>query len=156
MRTAYLPIALILAFAMPATAQQNQPSPEQIQQMINQAQQQGGGRIKIDTNMIMAAMGMSKCMQEKVGEEGMQKMADAGKALNEKVKPLCAAGQRDEAMELQVDFARSMMKTPEYAGMRACADKFKSAFKGPEFADIRAVMDNPEQTDKHICDYQQS
>lgn len=152
----FVAISLLL-LAAPAFAQTQQPSPDQIQNMINQVQQQGqahGQRITINSEMIMAAMGAHSCMQEKIGKAGMKKLEESGKALQASVKPLCAAGKRDEAMERQQAYAKSMMASPEYAGVRYCADQYKDAFKGPPFDDILSVIEQPDKTEKHICDYQ--
>jgi hypothetical protein len=157
MKTAFI---VALLFVAPALAQTQQPSPQQIQNMINQAQQQGqaaggGQRITVNSEMIMAAMGMHACINERIGEKGMQKVADSAKRLQETVKPLCNAGKRDEAMARQKAYAKSMMGSPEYTGIKFCADKFKNSFQGPQFDEVRAVLAQPDQTDKHICDYQQ-
>ncbi|MBN8542886.1 MAG: hypothetical protein J0M34_01320 [Alphaproteobacteria bacterium] len=129
-------------------------SAQQIEQMIEDSKKYGGGRVKINTTTIMAAMGMHSCMQEKIGDAGIKRLGEWGTALGKEVKPLCAAGARDEALAAQMRYAKSVMKTKEYAGVRACADQYKDLLADPMFTDIRAVVENPAQTDKHICDYQ--
>jgi|GEM_PF-6905646 len=155
MKKLILTSMLILTIPLAAGAQQQTVDPGQMQQILQQVQQHNkDGRISINTNMIIAALGIHACLKEKIGDEGMKRVGAMGNALNKQVKPLCAAGKRDEAMALQVEYANQMMKSPEYAGMRSCADQYKESLNDPSLADLRAVVENPAQTDKHICDYQ--
>jgi hypothetical protein len=148
-------VSLIMLATTTAHAQDGASvSAQQIQQMIENSKKYGGGRVKINTQTIMAAMGMHSCMREKIGDAGIKRLGDWGTALGKEVKPLCAAGARDEALAAQMRHAKSVVKTPEYAGVRACADQYKDLLADPMFTDIRAVVENPTQTDKHICDYQ--
>jgi phosphosulfolactate synthase (CoM biosynthesis protein A) len=154
MKHLFVTALTVLAFSASALAQGI--SNEQMQKLIERAEQNGGRNVEINTGMLMAAMGMHRCLQEKIGDAGMKKMAENAKALNDQVKPLCAQGKRDEAMALQMDYAKSVMKTNEYKQMRVCADQYKAAFNSPAFNEIRTVFEQPDQTDKNICDYQGS
>lgn len=148
-----LVIALSLFLAAPAVLAQTSVSAEQIEKMLGQAKQHNG-RVKINTNTIMVALGMHGCLQEKIGDDGIKRLGDWGSELNRQVKPLCAAGQRDEAYQLQLRYAQSVMKTPEYAGVKACTAQYKDMLDDPMFTQIRAVVESPDTTDQHICDYQ--
>lgn len=146
---------MILFVATNACAQDGgNVSAQQIEQMLNNAKRYGDGRVKINTTTIIAALGMHSCMREKIGDNGIKRLGDWGTALGKEIKPLCAAGARDEALAAQMRYAKSVVKTPEYAAVLACTHQHEDVLSDPMFVDIRAVVENPTQTDKHICDYQ--
>jgi hypothetical protein len=141
-------------FSTAAQAQQPGVSADAIRAVIEQAQARSGGRVQLNTQTFVAALAMHGCLKEKIGDAGMQRLGQWGTALNKQTKPLCAAGKRDEAFALQQRYAKSVMKTAEYRGVKACTAQYKDLMNDPVFTEIRAVVEQPDAARTHVCDYQ--
>lgn len=100
-----------------------------------------------------AAMGLNACMMEKIGEDGMNRMAKRGEEINAEMEALCAAGKRDEAEAAMKGYAKEMMGSKEYRAMRGCAEKYRTQMDDPSMAaarrQLRAMEGKPEKAD--IC-----
>ncbi len=97
---------------------------------------------------------MNKCLQEKPGpgKEGMQRISQAGKAMEAKVKVLCKEGKRDEAMQMQKDFAIRMSNSADFKAMRACLDQHKDMANNPMTAGMHMKLELGKPATTHVCD----
>lgn len=142
-------------------AQQIMNSPEykrQMQHMMREMKKQGMDTSTIEAappvnaRTMEAAMGMRQCMDEKVGNEGMQRMSEEGKEVREKINALCAEGKRDEAEEVQREYAKTMMESKEYQGMKECGEKYKDIMDDPSMATMKKRVENMKHASpKHVC-----
>lgn len=134
-------------------AQQMLNSPayqEQMQKAMQQMKAQGMDTSQMPAGMeamrqmngkaVEAAMGMNACLQEKIGEEGMNRIAEQGEAQAKKIKALCDAGKRAEAEAAAQDYAKEMMGTKEYQVMKTCVDKYKAQMDAPSMAKMRKQL----------------
>ncbi len=108
---------------------------------------------QMNAKTMEAAMGMNKCMEEKVGKDGMKRLSDEGQALNKEVDALCAQGKKDEAEQKMKDYGAKMVASKEYKGMRYCADKYKEVMQSPAYAQMREQMRTTEKATekKGVC-----
>lgn len=141
-------------------AQQMMNSPEykrQMQEAMNHMKRQGMDTRGMDQMpkfsgaAMEAAMGMSQCMQEKIGKDGMNRMAEQGRALDAKVKALCAAGKTAEAARAREDYARQAMNSAEYKAMQGCAERYKELARDPTVIAMKKRMGGAEKKDRKIC-----
>lgn len=99
---------------------------------------------------------MNKCIEQKVGAEGMNRMNQWGQEHHAKTKQLCAEGKREQAVAEQIDFGRRMQATSEFHGMQSCANQYKDQLNAPELANMKKQMDTVTQSIQddptHICD----
>ena len=89
----WIPLALF--------AQDEQMSEEQMQQMMENA-----GK-------------MQDCMA-KMDQNAMDTIAAKGEKVNAEIKKLCAAGKRDEAQKMAMDYGKEMASSREMQAMQQC------------------------------------
>lgn len=157
-------IAVTMLVAGAAFAQQ-QPavSAEQVQaiQQMMKAQQQPGSAmqngldkiIQMDPKTIEAAIGMGTCVNDKIGMQAMQRLSKEGEAFDKQAKALCAAGKRDDAWEMQQQFAARMKRTGEYEKLEGCYAQYKDNLTDPMMSSMhRRVNSFGDEGELHICD----
>lgn len=159
-------LALILISTFMVSSAQAQGSPavnaaqiEAMQQMLNQQQQPGSAMqngmdkiIKMDPKTIEAAIGMGQCVHNKVGMDAMQRLATEGEEFDKQAMALCKAGKRDEAAELQQQFAARMKRSGDYTKVQGCYVQYKDHLTDPALASMHRRVDSLEGGQTHICD----
>lgn len=119
-----------IALATPLLAQAQQPgiSQEQMQKMMQQAEQMQACFAKIDQQALMA-----------IGEKA--------KAMESEVKALCQAGKRSKAQQKAIAFGLKMSKDKNIKTARECGEMMRG---------MLPKMDYPVSEDDfngtHICD----
>jgi len=96
-------ILLLSVLCMPLAlfAQDEQMSEEQMQQMMENA-----GK-------------MQDCMAQ-MDQQAMDAYAAKGEKVNAEITKLCAAGKRDEAQKMAVDYGKEMASSKEMQAMQQC------------------------------------
>lgn len=150
---------LFASIAYAQTPAVNASQVEAAQQMLNQQQQPGSALqngmdkiIKMDPKTIEAAIGMGQCVHNKVGMEAMQRLAKEGEAFDKQAMALCHAGKRDEAADLQQQFAARMKRGGEYPKLQACYEQYKDFLKDPALTSMHRRVESFEGGATHICD----
>lgn len=160
MRTLSLFLLLTALVTGASHAQAPQLTPDQqkaYEQQMHQMQQMMSDPAQMEKMQaaMQAAQNMNQCIQEKIGVQGMEKIAGEGQALHAQTQSLCKAGQRDEAQKLQADYSKKITESPEYKGMKECSDKHANAFKDmpgvtQQMESIRKMEMQSQTT--HVCD----
>ena len=103
MKNTIAKILLLSVLCMPLAlyAQDEQMSEEQMQQMMENA-----GK-------------MQDCMAQ-MDEGAMDAIAAKGEKVNAEIQKLCAAGKRDEAQNMAVDYGKEMASSKEMQAMQQC------------------------------------
>ena len=109
-------------------AQQLNLNPEQMQQLMQQAQQ------------------MQACMS-RIDQEAMQAMAQKAQAMESEIKSLCQAGKRSEALNKAIEFGRAMAKDDNIIIARECGEMAKGMLPEMDFP-----TSQEEARRRHICD----
>lgn len=158
----YMSVSLLIAGAAYAQQQPavNAGQVQAIQQMLQQQKQPGSAMqngmdklIQMDPKTIEAAIGMGSCVQEKIGMEAMQRLAKEGEAFDKQAMALCKAGKRDEAGELQQQFAARMKRTGEYEKLESCYGQYKEHLTDPMMNSMHRRVESFEHGQTtHICD----
>ncbi len=95
--------------------------------------------------MMENAQKMQACMSE-VDQSAMEAMASDAQALQQKVKALCAAGKREQAMSDAINYAKQVKASPEMQKMQACSKYMEGMM--PKIP----LLDSPATGGQHICD----
>jgi len=98
---------------------------------------------------ITQGMELSECIQNGIGVERMQEIAQQGAALSKKVDALCAAGREAEVRKMHVDIATKFYTKEEQAVLSRCTEKYQPKFDDkyqPKFDDKH----NPD-SDAGVC-----
>ena len=129
---------VVLLLATPAFAG-NMPSDAQMQAAMKQMEAMrkahGVKGPAFDPKMMEAAQGMNSCMHEKLGDEGMKRMEEKGKKHGQELKALCEAGKKDEALALQMDYAKKMQDDADFKAMKGCSEKYKDTMQNSPYAE---------------------
>ena len=132
-------IAALIALSMPATAKQRIARPEPMAAPTDESMQ--------------AIMGMSQCIQEKVGDEGMKRMQKAGEVAESVLGDLCRAGKRKQAVAYHAEMGRKMLESEDYQQIQSCSQQYAAALSDPGFAAMAQVANAPKLPEKgHLCD----
>lgn len=135
------------------------PQPSQLHEALRRAESSGLDMKKVQQGMaqmspegLQAAIGMSGCIMNGLGEEGMMRMQQRGSEMSKHVQTLCKAGKKTEAETVARNYAEEMRGTQDYQIMRSCADKYQSAMNDPAVRPYREQLDKMEAGNtKGIC-----
>ena len=124
-------IAAILIFIvtpLSTQAQQLNMNQEQMQQLMQQAQQ------------------MQACMS-RIDQVAMMEMGQKAQAMEAKIKSLCQANKRDEALNTAIEFGRSMANDENVKIARECGEMTRGMLPKIEYPTSKEDARN-----RHICD----
>jgi Skp family chaperone for outer membrane proteins len=114
--------------------------------VIAQAQDpQNMGEVDIQ-KMMQQAQEIQACMQN-VDQAEMQKFQQRAMEVNSEIKSLCAAGKRDKAQKLAMDFGKEAEKNIAMQEMKKCGELAKGMM--PETPLTKKEVDYSKQ---HVCD----
>ena len=91
----------VLCLPLMLSAQDEQMTDEQMQQMM-----ENSGK-------------MQECM-EKIDQKSMDAYAARGEKMHAEIMKLCAAGKRDEAQKMAIDYGKEMASSKEMQAMQKC------------------------------------
>jgi hypothetical protein len=130
--TTLVGIAVLLCSGTVAVqAQQNAPSPEQMQQMMGGANQMMSCLANIDQTRL----------------EALGKRAEAGQ---QQLQKLCAAGQRDAAQREAMAMAKEFGESPDFQALAKCGEMAKNMM--PAYLLGGATGNGGQTKQQHVCD----
>ena len=101
----------VLCMPLALSAQDEQMTDEQMQQMMESA-----GK-------------MQECMA-KIDQKAMDAYAAKGEKMHAEIQKLCAAGKRDEAQKMAMEYGREMASSKEMQAMQQCGMMAKQSVTG--------------------------
>jgi predicted Zn-dependent protease len=107
-------------------------SDQQIQQMMQQAEE------------------AKKCFS-KLDQSKFDELETRGKEMEAKIKALCTAGQRDEAMSSAMKFSKQMQDDPQIKALRECSKLMEGSMAEMELPYMQTEEDEQEESG-HVCD----
>ncbi len=91
--------------------------------------------------MMAGAQEMQKCMAG-IDQSQLEKLSARAEAMDEEVKELCAAGNRDEAQSVAIEYGKEISTSPVMQDMKKCGEMAKGMMP-----DIEKDL-----ADRHACD----
>lgn len=98
--------------------------------------------------MMKKAQEMQACMQN-VDQAEMRALEQKGKQMQIEVKKLCAAGKRDQALDVAIEYSQEMAKSPAIQEMKKCGEMMQEMM--PELSQFSKDYSG-DNSDGHICD----
>jgi hypothetical protein len=89
---------------------------------------------------------------------GLEKMQAEGAAMHEKIRALCAGGDRNGAERVAIDYSKKFMDSAEYRQIKKCSEKMLSYLPAgyrEEAQAKAAAADSTGEEVKHVCDAMQ-
>lgn len=134
--------ALPLALALNAQAQM--PSPEELQQLLEQVQQDPA-RLQ---RLVEQGQAMQSCMAQ-LDQPTLDALRARGEAMTAEVKQLCDSQRRDEAARLALSHAREISASPAVQSVQQCGDLARQLMDDLPFA---APGQGGDGAPAHVCD----
>ena len=124
-------ITLLISSLLPIFTYAQQPglNPEQMQQLMQNAQQ------------------MQECMS-RIDQNAMMAMSQRAQAMETQIKSLCQENKRDEALDTAIEFGRSIADDENVKIARECGEMVQGMLPAMEFPTDK----NDVQKGRHICD----
>lgn len=121
--------ALSLLFTNFVLANPTGMSPEQMQQMMKQAE------------------AAQACM-EKVDQSKLEALEVKGKKMQAEIQALCKAGKRDKAMTTAMEYSMQMKNDPALKEMSKCGEMMQGMMPKP----YSPIDEGPDGKPSHVCD----
>ncbi|MFV1921246.1 MAG: hypothetical protein ACMZ63_01360 [Methylotenera sp.] len=121
--------ALSLVFHNFVQANPTGMSPEQMQQMMKQAE------------------AAQACM-EKVDQSKLEALEVKGKKMQAEIQALCKAGKRDKAMTTAMEYSMQMKNDPALKEMSKCGEMMQGMMPKP----YSPIQEGPDGKPSHVCD----
>ena len=121
--------ALLLMFPSFVQANPAGMSPEQMQQMMKQAE------------------AAQACM-EKVDQSKLEALEVKGKKMQAEIKGLCKAGKRDKAISTAMEYSMQMKNDPALKEMSKCGEMMQGMMPKP----YSPIEEGPDGKPSHVCD----
>ena len=121
--------ALSLLFTNFVLANPTGMSPEQMQQMMKQAE------------------AVQACM-EKVDQSKLEALEVKGKKMQAEIQALCKAGKRDKAMTTAMEYSMQMKNDPALKEMSKCGEMMQGMMPKP----YSPIDEGPDGKPSHVCD----
>ena len=121
--------ALSLLFTNFVFANPTGMSPEQMQQMMKQAE------------------AAQACM-EKVDQSKLEALEVKGKKMQAEIQALCKAGKRDKAMTTAMEYSMQMKNDPALKEMSKCGEMMQGMMPKP----YSPIDEGPDGKPSHVCD----
>jgi len=134
--------AFPLALAPSAPAQM--PSPEELQQLLEQVQQDPA-RLQ---RLMEQGQAMQSCMA-RLDQPTMDALRARGEAMTAEVKQLCDRRQRDEAARLALSYAQEISASPAVQSVQPCGELAQQLMNDLPFA---APGQGGDGAPAHVCD----
>lgn len=109
-------------------AQQPELNQQQMQQLMQQAQQ------------------MQACMS-RIDQQALMAWSEKAQAVNTEIKSLCKTGLQDKALDVAIDFGRTMAKNENLKIARECGEMARGMIP-----DMQYPTSKEEAKERHICD----
>jgi hypothetical protein len=113
------------------------------------AQQPAGLNQDQMAKLMQQAQTMQSCMQN-IDQAAMQAFEEHAHKMGAEMKALCAAGQRDAAMEKAIEFGKETAANPALAQMQKCGEGMRQTM--PSFMPETSKSKNDASSKRHPCD----
>ncbi len=141
-QTRIVALAALLAATTPLSAQQ--PTPQQIREILQQVQQNPENFQRL----LRQANEMQICLS-RLEPNTMERLRARGEEMVADVRALCAAGERDMAASRAMQYAQDMANSPELRAIEECGSLASQLMADLPFA-------TPDAADgsgpAHVCD----
>ncbi len=141
-QTRIVALAALLAAAPPLPAQQ--PTPQQIREILQQVQQNPENFQRL----MRQANEMQACMA-RLDPNAMERLRARGEEMVADVRALCVAGERDMAASRAMQYAQEMASSPDLRAIEECGSLASQLMADLPFA-------TPDAADgsgpAHVCD----
>ena len=101
-------------------------------------------------NAMQGMMQMQHCLSESATPQFLEEMSKNSDKINNKLKRLCQAGQRQEAQDTAMAYSKEILKNPEFQAMQKCFAQIDSNLLGA--ADMQEAFNLESLNETHICD----
>ena len=99
--------------------------------------------------MMQGASAMAACFQS-IDTSRLEAMAEEGQQMEQELKSLCAAGERDKAQGEAMAFAMKMAASPEMEQLSKCGEMAQGMMANmPDFSDY---LEDEAGEPRHVCD----
>ncbi|MDZ7737117.1 MAG: hypothetical protein U5P41_14245 [Gammaproteobacteria bacterium] len=104
--------------------------------------QAGGG---MSEEQMQQMMKMQECMA-KVDQSRLEALTAEADGMNKEIRALCAAGKRDQAQNVAIDYGKEISASPAPCRKQKCGEMAKG-MQMPMMADLEKNY-----ADRHVCD----
>lgn len=100
--------------------------------------------------MMQQMMQMQQCISEHVNSGYLEDMAKNGEKMANQIKQLCESGQRQQAQDTAMNYAKEMQSNPNFQAMQKCTAQLGNAFPGAQA--LQEEFDIDSLKENHVCD----
>ena len=100
--------------------------------------------------MMQNMMQMQRCISETVDMRYLEDMAVNGEKMAKHIKQLCESGQRLQAQNSAMTYAKDMQSNPNFRAMQKCTAQTGNAFSGAQA--LQEEFDIDSLKENHVCD----
>ncbi len=100
--------------------------------------------------MMQGMMQMQRCITESVDANYLEAMAKNSEKMANSIEQLCNAGQRQEAQDTALDYAKQMQSDPNFQALQKCIAQIGGAF--PSIPALQDEFDLEALSKSHVCD----
>lgn len=111
-----------------------------------------GGMSESQMQEMMQGMAqMAACMQD-IDQDRLDALAEEGKAVEQELKQLCSAGERDEAQAKAMEYGKKFMNSPEMNQLRQCGEMARQMLSTIPDYSVYTDPESEEFENRHVCD----
>ncbi len=137
-------LAAVAAFPLALDAPAQMPSPEELQQLLEQVQQDPA-RLQ---RLMDQGQAMQSCMAQ-LDQPTIDALRARGESMTAEVKQLCDRRQRDEAARLALAYAQEISASPAVQSVQQCDELAQQLMHDLPFA---APGQGGDGAPAHVCD----
>lgn len=100
--------------------------------------------------MMLGIMQMQSCIAENVDASYLESIASDSEAIANKIEQLCQAGQRQQAQDTAMDYAKKMQNDANFQAMQKCMARMGDALPDTQKRQDNFLMDDLNKN--HVCD----
>ena len=82
--------------------------------------------------MMQNMLQMQRCISETVDMRVIEAMASNGEKMAKHIKQLCESGQREQAQDSAMTYAKDLQSNPNFQAMKKCTAQMGNAFPGAQ------------------------
>ncbi len=100
--------------------------------------------------MMQGMMQMQRCMAENVDASYLESMSKSGEAIANKIEQMCQAGQRQQAQDAAMDYAKKMQSDKNFQALQKCMAQMGDILPNSQSLQDNFIMDDLNKN--HVCD----
>lgn len=100
--------------------------------------------------MMQNMLQMQRCISETVDMRDIEAMASNGEKMAKHIKQLCESGQREQAQDSAMTYAKDLQSNPNFQAMQTCTAPMGRSFPGAQA--LQEEFDIDSLKDNHVCD----